>query len=81
MILKNNSKIPLDKFINQVLYDKSRGYYMNSNPIGAKGDFITAPNISVMFSEMIAIWLISFWEKIGHPKILISSNLEREMVR
>ena len=68
MILKNNSKIPLDKFINQVLYDKSRGYYMNSNPIGAKGDFITAPNISVMFSEMIAIWLISFWEKIGHPK-------------
>ena len=68
MILKNNSKIPLDKFINQVLYDKSRGYYMNSNPIGAKGDFITAPNISVMFSEMIAIWLISFWEKIGCPK-------------
>ncbi len=68
MFLKNNSKIPLDKFINQVLYDKSRGYYMNSNPIGAKGDFITAPNISVMFSEMIAIWLISFWEKIGCPK-------------
>ena len=68
MILKNNSKIPLDKFINQALYDKSRGYYMNSNPISASGDFITAPNISIMFSEMIAIWLISFWEKIGHPK-------------
>ena len=68
MFLKNNSKIPLDKFINQALYDKSRGYYMNSNPISASGDFITAPNISIMFSEMIAIWLISFWEKIGHPK-------------
>ena len=68
MFLKNNSKIPLDKFINQALYDKSRGYYMDSNPIGAKGDFITAPNISIIFSEMIAIWLISFWEKIGCPK-------------
>ena len=68
MFLKKNSKIPLDKFINQALYDKSRGYYMNSNPIGSKGDFITAPNISIIFSEMITIWLLSFWEKIGCPK-------------
>ena len=68
MLLKNNSKIPLDKFINKVLYDKNKGYYMKSNPIGLAGDFITAPNISIMFSEMIAIWLISFWEKIGSPK-------------
>ena len=68
MFLKNNSKIPLDKFINKILYDKSKGYYMNSNPIGPRGDFITSPNISIMFSEMIAIWIISFWEKIGCPK-------------
>ena len=68
MFLKNNSKIPLDKFINKVLYDKKKGYYMNNNPIGHKGDFITSPNISIMFSEMIAIWLISFWEKIGYPR-------------
>tara|TARA_B100001175_G_scaffold313972_1_gene322470 strand:- start:836 stop:1879 length:1044 start_codon:yes stop_codon:yes gene_type:complete len=68
MFLKNNSKIPLDKFINKVLYDKNKGYYMKNNPIGLAGDFITAPNISIMFSEMIAIWLISFWEKIGSPK-------------
>ena len=68
MFLKNNSKIPLDRFINKVLYDKNKGYYMNNNPIGHKGDFITSPNISIMFSEMIAIWLISFWEKMGSPK-------------
>ena len=68
MILKSDSKISLDKFINKVLYDKDKGYYMNSNPIGTEGDFITAPNISIMFSEMIAIWIISFWEKIGCPK-------------
>ena len=68
MFLKNNSLIPLDKFINKVLYDKKNGYYMNKNPIGYQGDFLTSPNISIMFSEMIAIWLISFWEKMGSPK-------------
>ena len=68
MILKNNSKISLDKFIDKALYDKSKGYYINKNPIGKEGDFITSPNISVMFSEMIAIWLIAFWEKLGFPK-------------
>ena len=68
MFLKNDSKIPLDKFINKVLYDKKKGYYNKSNPIGYEGDFVTAPNISIMFSEMIAIWIISFWEKIGSPK-------------
>ena len=68
MFLKNNSLIPLDRFINKVLYDKKNGYYMNKNPIGYQGDFITSPNVSIMFSEMIAIWLISFWEKIGSPK-------------
>tara|TARA_B100001173_G_scaffold77204_1_gene65883 strand:+ start:2232 stop:3275 length:1044 start_codon:yes stop_codon:yes gene_type:complete len=68
MLLKKNSKIPLDRFINKVLYDKNNGYYMNKNPIGHKGDFITSPNISIMFSEMIAIWLIAFWKNIGCPK-------------
>ena len=67
MILKNNSKISLDKFIDRALYDKSKGYYIKKNPIGKKGD-ITAPNISIMFSEMIAIWIVAFWEKLGFPK-------------
>ncbi len=70
MILKQNSKIPLDRFIHKALYEKNKGYYMNHNPFGIEGDFITSPNISIMFSEMISIWLISFWEKIGRPKNL-----------
>ena len=41
---------------------------MKSNPFGEKGDFITAPNISILFSEMIAIWVISFWENLNCPK-------------
>ena len=68
MFLRNNNKISLDKFINKALYDKSKGYYIKKNPIGYEGDFITSPKISVMFSEMIAIWLVAFWEKLGCPK-------------
>jgi NADH dehydrogenase [ubiquinone] 1 alpha subcomplex assembly factor 7 len=65
---KINNLFTLDKFIEESLYNKKYGYYMKKNPFGKNGDFITAPNISVLFSEMIAIWVISFWEKLGCPK-------------
>ena len=68
MKLKKNIKISLDEFINLSLYDKKNGYYMKKNPFGEKGDFTTAPNISRLFSEMIAIWIISFWYNLGSPK-------------
>ena len=41
---------------------------MNKDPFGIAGDFTTAPNISRLFSEMMAIWTISFWESLGSPK-------------
>ena len=65
---KNNVLFTLDKFIEESLYNKKYGYYMKQNPFGESGDFITAPNISILFSEMIAIWVISFWEKLDCPK-------------
>ena len=68
MIIKKNCLLSLDKFIDESLYNKKFGYYMRSNPFGEKGDFITSPNISVLFSEMIAVWVISFWESLNCPK-------------
>ena len=68
MKLKKKHKIPLDKFIDYCLYDERNGYYIKKNPFGISGDFTTAPNISRLFSEMIAIWTISFWESLGSPK-------------
>ena len=68
---KRNHNIPLDKYINLCLYNNKFGYYMKKNPFGKEGDFITAPNISRLFSEMIAIWIISFWQSLGSPKNLI----------
>ena len=65
---EKNTLVALDKFIEESLYNKKQGYYTKKNPFGKNGDFITAPNISILFSEMIAIWVISFWEKLDRPK-------------
>ncbi|MDB2527307.1 SAM-dependent methyltransferase [Candidatus Pelagibacter bacterium] len=67
MKIKKNKLISLDKFIDDSLYNEKFGYYMKKNPFGSKGDFITAPNISILFSEMIAIWIISFWKNLKCP--------------
>ena len=68
MKIKKNDILSLDEFIEEALYNKKFGYYMKNDPFGVKGDFITAPNISVLFSEMIAIWVVSFWESLNCPK-------------
>ena len=68
MIIKKKLNLPLDKFISLTLYNKKFGYYMKKNPFGEEGDFITAPNISRLFSEIIAIWILSFWKSLGSPK-------------
>ena len=64
MKLAKTNNLPLDQFINLALYDKDKGYYMKKNPFGEDGDFITAPNITRLFSEIIAIWVLTFWKSI-----------------
>ena len=67
---KKNPILSLDKFIKKSLYDKNDGFYMSKDPFGKKGDFITSPNISIFFSEIITIWIISFWKNLKQPKKL-----------
>ena len=65
----NNFKVlPVDKFIENVLYDKKFGYYSSNIPFGKSGDFITAPGISNLFSEIIGIWFVATWNTLGKPK-------------
>ncbi len=68
MFNKNKCKIPLDEFMDNALYHPNKGYYSKKNPFGKDGDFITAPNISKIFSEMIFLWIISYWEKFHKNK-------------
>ncbi|MDC3030701.1 SAM-dependent methyltransferase [Candidatus Pelagibacter sp.] len=68
MKINKSTNLSLDQFINLALYDKNSGYYMKQNPFGKEGDFITAPNITRLFSEIITIWLITFLKSLGSPK-------------
>ena len=68
VFFKDSSILPVDCFFKNVLYDKKYGYYSSQIPFGAKGDFITSPKVSNLFSEIIAIWIISCWESFGKPK-------------
>ncbi len=67
-IFDKSKSMSLDLYLEKVLYDKNFGYYQKKNPFGIKGDYITAPNVSNVFCEMIAIWLVSFWENLKKPK-------------
>ncbi len=64
----NNKIFSLDEFINHALYNPKDGFYMKSNPFGEKGDFITSPNISILFAEMLSIWVVLFWQNLKCPK-------------
>ena len=64
----NHKSFAVDEFFNNALFDKKKGYYSTKNPFGKKGDFVTAPNISDIFSEIVGIWIISTWEKLGKPR-------------
>ncbi len=65
---KSNQFIPFDKFVEKVLYKPKIGYYTKKIPFGRAGDFITAPTISNLFSEIISIWVVSSWEELGKPR-------------
>ena len=64
-----SKKLPIDRFIYNALYNKDFGYYSKKIPFGKYGDFITSPGISFLFSELIALWVISLWLHMGKPKI------------
>jgi NADH dehydrogenase [ubiquinone] 1 alpha subcomplex assembly factor 7 len=59
--------ITVADYMAAALADPEHGYYRTAAPIGAEGDFTTAPEISQMFGELIGAWLIDCWEKAGRP--------------
>src|SRR5260370_38195070 len=44
------------------------GYYRRAQPLGAAGDFVTAPEISQMFGELLGAWLAERWQAMGRPR-------------
>ena len=48
--------------MHEALFDEKKGYYRTKNPIGRKSDFITAPEISQIFGELLAAYLLEVLE-------------------
>ena len=70
-LLNNKKNLRLDKFIDLALYQRN-GYYLSKKPIGRKFDFVTSPEISQMFGEIIGVYLVYNWkEKINSKFNLI----------
>lgn len=44
-------------------------YYGTRDPLGASGDFVTAPEISQMFGELVGLWLADLWDRAGRPMV------------
>lgn len=67
-LITNGGPISVADYMAFCLADHDGGYYMTREPFGAKGDFITAPEVSQMFGELTGIWVVSHWEALGKPE-------------
>jgi NADH dehydrogenase [ubiquinone] 1 alpha subcomplex assembly factor 7 len=60
--------MPIAEYMRLCLTHPEHGYYLNRDPLGATGDFITAPEISQMFGELIGLWMATVWQRMGAPE-------------
>jgi len=66
-LIRAQGPLSLSHFMAEALGHPQYGYYTSQTPFGRKGDFITAPEISQMFGEMIGLWQANNWLNLGSP--------------
>jgi SAM-dependent MidA family methyltransferase len=66
-IIAREGAIPLADYVHICLADHKDGYYRTRQVFGSEGDFITAPEVSQIFGELIGIWCLATWHKLGRP--------------
>src|SRR5690242_9233514 len=59
--------VTVAEFMRTALAEQGAGYYVTRDPLGSAGDFVTAPEISQMFGELVGLWCIDAWERAGTP--------------
>src|SRR6202050_618624 len=60
--------MPIAEYMRLCLTHPQHGYYIDRDPLGSGGDFITAPEISQMFGELIGLWMATVWQQMGAPE-------------
>ena len=66
-IIAAEGPIGIDRYMSLCLTDPEDGYYTTRDPLGRAGDFITAPEISQIFGELIGLWTAAIWQQLGSP--------------
>ncbi len=59
--------MPVARYMALCLTHPQHGYYTTRDPLGAGGDFTTAPEVSQMFGELLGLWALSVWRMMGEP--------------
>ena len=65
--IAQDGPIGVPEFFTRCLHDPRDGYYATRPDLGASGDFITAPLVSQMFGELIGLWMLETWTRLGRP--------------
>ena len=73
--IATDGPISVAEYMAQALGHPEFGYYMGQDPLGAAGDFITAPEISQMFGELIGLWCVNTWLALGKPAPFLLTEL------
>jgi len=66
-LIEAQGPISIAQFMTIALHDPQNGYYATRDPFGARGDFVTAPEVSQMFGEMLGLWIAQSWHDQGKP--------------
>ena len=74
-LIRARGPLTVARYMSESLNHPAWGYYARRNPLGRGGDFITAPEISQMFGELVTAWLIDCWTKMGQPDPVIIVEL------
>src|ERR1700730_19276244 len=61
----------LETYMTLALAHPVHGYYSSKMPLGESGDFITAPEVSQMFGELIGLWCVAVWRAIDDPRPML----------
>ncbi|MCB1500687.1 MAG: SAM-dependent methyltransferase [Bauldia sp.] len=67
LLIAGNGPITVADYMALALGDPEHGYYMAREPFGRAGDFVTAPEISQIFGELIGLWAVAAFEAMGAP--------------
>src|SRR5947207_4137257 len=62
--------MPVWRYMELCLTHPEHGYYVSRDPLGREGEFITAPEVSQMFGELLGLWTASVWKAVGSPPVL-----------